>query len=82
MVIIVNGERREVESGTTVAGLITLLELKPERLAVEVNRAIIRRGEWSSTLLAEGDRVEIVNFVGGGETSKNDWMETCQIHSS
>lgn len=67
MVIFVNGETKEVEDGITVADLIASLGLKPERLAVEVNRAIIRRAAWSSALLAEGDRVEIVNFVGGGE---------------
>jgi thiamine biosynthesis protein ThiS len=70
LVIIVNGEAKEVEDRTSVADLIALLELRPERLAVEVNRAIIRRAAWSDTLLAEGDRVEIVNFVGGGEISK------------
>lgn len=49
-----------------VADLIGFLGLKPERLAIEVNHRIIRRSEWSSTALAEGDKVEIVHFVGGG----------------
>jgi thiamine biosynthesis protein ThiS len=46
--------------------LIEELGLTPERLAIEVNRRIIRRADWPSTTLAEGDKVEIVHFVGGG----------------
>lgn len=49
-----------------VADLIGFLGLKAERLAIEVNRRIVRRAEWATTPLAEGDRVEIVHFVGGG----------------
>ena len=66
MKITVNGEEREVEAGATVAGLLELLELKPERLAVELNRRIIRRADWGRTALNDDDRVEIVHFVGGG----------------
>lgn len=66
MTVVVNGERKEVAEGVAVAELIKHLGLKPERLAVEVNRAIVRRGDWPSTTLSEGDRVEIVHFVGGG----------------
>jgi len=62
----VNGEPREVEAGTTVARLVELLALAPERLAVELNREVLRRAHWPETELAEGDRVEIVHFVGGG----------------
>lgn len=66
MNIFVNAESREVADDLSVGDLITLLDLKPERLAIEVNRRIIRRAEWDSTRLAEGDKVEIVHFVGGG----------------
>ena len=64
--VTVNGEPREVEAGTTVARLVELLALAPERLAVELNRGVLRRALWAETELAEGDRVEIVHFVGGG----------------
>jgi thiamine biosynthesis protein ThiS len=64
--VTVNGEPREVEAGTTVARLVELLALAPERLAVELNREVLRRALWAATELAEGDRVEIVHFVGGG----------------
>ncbi|HXG67660.1 MAG TPA: sulfur carrier protein ThiS [Blastocatellia bacterium] len=66
MNLIVNGKPTELKEGLSVSGLLAALELKPERLAVEVNRKIIRRADWPVTTLADGDRVEIVHFVGGG----------------
>ena len=66
MIVVVNGENTETAEGVALDGLIDMLGLKPERLAVEVNRRIIRRADWASTTLGEGDRVEIVHFVGGG----------------
>jgi thiamine biosynthesis protein ThiS len=64
--ITINGEARDVPENLTLSGLINHLALAPERLAVEVNREVVRRANWPHTLLAEGDRVEIVHFVGGG----------------
>jgi thiamine biosynthesis protein ThiS len=64
--VIVNGQDREVSDGAVVAELISLLDLKPERVAVELNRKILRRVDWASTTLSDGDKVEIVHFVGGG----------------
>jgi thiamine biosynthesis protein ThiS len=66
MNIILNGESKEIPANLAVAGLIEELGLKPERLAIEVNRRIIRRADWSATMLAEGDKVEVVHLVGGG----------------
>ncbi|HKG23521.1 MAG TPA: sulfur carrier protein ThiS [Blastocatellia bacterium] len=66
MTVVLNGDDTQVGEGTLVADLIDLLGFKPERLAIEVNRRIIRRADWGSTALAEGDRVEVVHFVGGG----------------
>jgi thiamine biosynthesis protein ThiS len=66
MQITINGEEREVPDHLTLKGLIDHLALAPERLAVELNRKIVRRADWPQTSLAEGDRVEIVHFVGGG----------------
>ena len=62
----INGERREVEDELTVRELIEKLSLAPERLAIELNRQVVRRADWPRTTLGEGDRVEIVHFVGGG----------------
>jgi len=64
--IVVNGEPREVPEGETIAGLVGLLELDPERLAIELDRRIVRRAEWTSTRLRAGAQLEIVQFVGGG----------------
>ena len=69
MRIVVNGEAREVPDQLTLNGLINHLALAPERLAVELNREVVRRANWTETTLAEGDRIEIVHFVGGGASS-------------
>ena len=66
MRIQVNGEPRDVEDGTTLSELISSLQLKPEQIAVELNRTVARRAEWSATVLGDGDTIEIVHFVGGG----------------
>ncbi|HYJ46094.1 MAG TPA: sulfur carrier protein ThiS [Pyrinomonadaceae bacterium] len=67
MLIEVNGEPREVAASITLTDLVGQLNLAPERLAVELNREVVRRADWPRVTLNEGDRVEIVHFVGGGE---------------
>ena len=66
MLITINGQELEVPDHLTLDGLINHLALAPERLAVELNREVVRRVNWPHTALTEGDRVEIVHFVGGG----------------
>lgn len=66
MRVVINGGEREVPAGTTLEELVALLGLAAERLAVELNLRVVRRPEWGATPLSEGDRVEIVHFVGGG----------------
>jgi len=66
MTIVLNGEPKEIPADLSVTELIETLGLPSERLAIEVNRRIIRRADWPATTLAEGDKVEIVHFVGGG----------------
>jgi len=61
-----NGEEKETEAGTTLPALIESLSLAPERIAVELNGEVVRRAEWPGVTLNEGDRVEVVHFVGGG----------------
>jgi sulfur carrier protein len=61
-----NGEPKEFEEGTTLSALVEHLALAPERVAVELNREVVRRADWGGTRLSDGDRVEIVHFVGGG----------------
>lgn len=62
----VNGSEREVRADQTVLELVDELELDKELLAVELNGRIIRRARLGETTLGAGDRVEIVEFVGGG----------------
>src|SRR3989442_10337585 len=67
MQIHVNGERRELKDESQLSDLLQELSLAPERVAVELNHEVVRRNDWPNTILKEGDRVEIVHFVGGGE---------------
>ena len=62
----VNGEIREVAEKITLDELVRELSLAPERLAIELNREVVRRAVWPETQMREGDQVEIVHFVGGG----------------
>jgi thiamine biosynthesis protein ThiS len=62
----INGEEKTLASPLTLAALIEQMGMKPERVAVELNRDIVPRDRWTETLLSEGDRLEIVHFVGGG----------------
>ena len=71
MIIRVNGETREVSPSLTLAELVEELGLAAERVAIELNHDVIRRATWPETMLGEGDRVEIVHFVGGGGTESN-----------
>jgi sulfur carrier protein len=66
MQIVVNGERREVPDGTTVASLLAVVGIEQKRVAVEVNEQVVPKARHAETTLRETDRVEIVTFVGGG----------------
>lgn len=66
MRIEVNGEPREVADGITVRALLESLALGAQLVAVERNEEIVPRAEHASATLRDGDRVEIVQFVGGG----------------
>ena len=66
MRITLNGESFELEMPLSVAELLTKLNIDPRRVAVEHNLAILKRHLFADTFVQDGDRVEIVNFVGGG----------------
>jgi thiamine biosynthesis protein ThiS len=68
----INGEKREFPDGLTVAGLVVQLGMKPDRVAVELNLEIVPRANWDSANLKEGDKLEVVHFVGGGSTAPCD----------
>ena len=64
--VYVNGKVKELPGPTSLAELITQLDLPAARVAVELNRNVVRRSDWSATMLHDDDRLEIVHFVGGG----------------
>ncbi|HEV1283761.1 MAG TPA: sulfur carrier protein ThiS [Bryobacteraceae bacterium] len=64
--IVLNGEPRRVPDGLQVAGLLKYLEIDGQKVAVELNREIVRKPEWESAEVREGATVEVVWFVGGG----------------
>jgi len=66
MTIFINGEARELDDGLTVAAMLDALELPKQRVAIELNRRVVRKQEWESTAVADNDRIEVVHFVGGG----------------
>ncbi|MEQ8767412.1 MAG: sulfur carrier protein ThiS [Planctomycetota bacterium] len=66
MKVHVNGECREVPDGSCLEDLLEHLELRASRIAVELNREIVPRTRFSEQTLRDGDRLEIVTFVGGG----------------
>jgi sulfur carrier protein len=61
-----NGEAREFADTLVLAALVEQLGMKPDRVAVELNLEIVPRADWPTTRLKDGDRLEIVHFVGGG----------------
>jgi sulfur carrier protein len=66
MKLIINGEERITPDVEHLAGLVQWLDMKADRVAVELNRELVQRGKWAETALKNGDRLEIVHFVGGG----------------
>jgi len=68
--IFVNGEPTRVARGLTVEGLLQHLELELDRVAVELDRELVRRPEWPRRAVENGAQLEIVHFVGGGSSSR------------
>ena len=70
MLIQVNGEKQEVAAGTTVAGLLTVLKITADRVAVERNRLVVRRGTYDETVLEQGDEIEILFSITQRPTTR------------
>jgi thiamine biosynthesis protein ThiS len=66
MKLTINGEDREFSLNLTVGALLAELGMKPDRVAVELNRNLVPRERWEQTPLSDNDKLEIVHFVGGG----------------
>ena len=66
MTIFINGEARELDGVSTLAGLLDALDLPKQRVAIELNKRVIRKQDWEVTNVNDQDKVEVVHFVGGG----------------
>ncbi len=66
MQILLNGETKEISGQISLQALVENLELKEGRIAIELNQFVVKRKDWYSVILQDGDRLEVVHFVGGG----------------
>jgi len=73
MNVVINGEDRATPAAT-LSALVVHLGMKPDRVAIELNREIVARDRWPDTELHDGDRLEIVQFVGGGSSNSGRLM--------
>ena len=64
--ITVNGEKREIEKEVTLDRLLDLFSLPRQRVAIELNNAVVRRQDWETTRVNDADHIEVIHFVGGG----------------
>jgi thiamine biosynthesis protein ThiS len=69
MTIILNGEKKEIPDGITVFSLLEHLNIQHRRVAVERNEEIVTKSSYAETVLKEGDALEVVSFMGGGDSS-------------
>ncbi|MFM8533060.1 MAG: sulfur carrier protein ThiS [Acidimicrobiia bacterium] len=66
MTITLNGDPRQIQGPLSVSALLAQLEIDARRVAVELNLTVVKKAAYDSSLINDGDEVEIVNFVGGG----------------
>jgi sulfur carrier protein len=66
MKIMLNGEKKEIPENITVHGLLEILDIQHQRVAVELNEAIVKKDTYGSTIIRDGDALEVVSFMGGG----------------
>jgi sulfur carrier protein len=64
--VTINGELQHVPANQSVAALLECLDIRSDRVAIELNKAIVRKRDWQQTTVPAGSRIEIVEFVGGG----------------
>lgn len=66
MIVTVNGEKKDIAEQTNLSQLLELLALPSERIAIELNREVVRKKDWANIQINDADRIEVVHFVGGG----------------
>ena len=64
--IVLNGEERKIDGAVTVDRLLDLFSLPRQRVAIELNKEVVRKQEWPETKVKDADRIEVIHFVGGG----------------
>ena len=64
--VILNGEKHEIEHEVTLDRLLDLFSLPKQRVAIELNKAVVRRHDWEKTTVNDADAIEVIHFVGGG----------------
>ncbi|MEK7856409.1 MAG: sulfur carrier protein ThiS [Acidobacteriota bacterium] len=66
MKVYLNGESKDIPDGLNLAQLLEHFELPSQRVAVELNKAVVRRADWAAVTIADSDTIEVIHFVGGG----------------
>ena len=66
MKVLINGETKEISGELNLSELLKRFSMPSERIAVELNREVVRKKDWENTKITEGDRLEVIHFVGGG----------------
>lgn len=66
MKIFINGEMRDIPEAFNLTELLAHLSMPQERIAVELNRQVVRKKDWQTTTVGDADKIEIIHFVGGG----------------
>lgn len=64
--IVLNGEQKKIEDEVTLDRLLDLFSLPRQRVAIELNKEVVRREQWETTKLKDSDLIEVIHFVGGG----------------
>lgn len=66
MKIIINGNTKEIPNEVNIIELIEKFSLPKERIAIELNKQVVRKKDWENIKIADADRIEVIHFVGGG----------------
>lgn len=66
MKVLINGETKEISNELNLSELLKHFSLPQERIAIELNKEVVRKKDWENIKIAEGDRLEVIHFVGGG----------------
>lgn len=66
MKVFINGETKEITSQLNLSELLKLFSLPQERIAIELNREVVRKKDWETIQVSDGDKLEVIHFVGGG----------------